>query len=242
MLGVLKKGGAGLKRLILILIFPVLLLSACAKNTDIAFMVDGVAVEKDELVFYMDRLFDSVLFEIEDEYGLIYENRNDYWSAEIGDTTPLEYLKKSAVDEIVRIKVIQIEAKKHGLKSEMQYSAQVKDWKEDNAKRIQADEAGEIVYGVVERSFYTYINTCFLEVQSDLQEKLKQNEIIITENEMRQYYNAHPDYFEGQKYEDVTNTIYGWIFDERYEKYVEELIRKAEITYQDMEVDPQQFE
>ncbi len=231
-----------MKRFIFIFILPVILLSACAQNVDIAFVVDGVAVEKDELVFYMDRLFDSVVFEIEDKYGLVFENQDGYWQTEIGDTTPLEYFKKSAVDEIIRIKVIQIEARKHGIKSEMQYSAQVEDWKADNAKRAQANEAGEIVYGVVERSFYTYINTSFLEAQSDLQEKLKQNEIIITETEMQQYYYAHPDYFKGQKYEDVTNTVYGWIFDEKYEKYVEELISKAEITYQDMEVDPQQFE
>ena len=55
---------------------------------------------------------------------------------------------------------------------------------------------------------------------------------------MKEYYATHPDYSTGDNsdFESNEQNIYTWIFNEKFEEYVDNLVNKAEIEYVDFTV------
>ena len=109
-------------------------LCGCGGEGKTAFTVNEVAVSREELVFYMRRLSDTVIAQIEEKYELSAEDK-EFWEKPIGNTTPLELLRDTAQKEIVRSKILFLEAEKCGDKLPLTYSEQQTAWKKDNEER-----------------------------------------------------------------------------------------------------------
>lgn len=227
-----------LLKLLVVLFAIVFVLCGCGDETATAFRVNKIEVSKDELVFYMRRSSDVVVAKAEEEYGLD-GTANGFWNEKMGETTPLEFLKETAKEEIVRSKVILLEAEKYGVKLPLTYSKQQEAWKKDNDERSKKAEAGETLYGATLRSFYTYLSLVSSEAESKLKTGLKEDGIIaVSDQEMKEYYATHPDYSTGDNsdFESNEQNIYTWIFNEKFEEYVDNLVNKAEIEYVDFTV------
>ncbi|MBQ7726260.1 MAG: hypothetical protein IJT66_03855 [Clostridia bacterium] len=227
-----------MKKRIAFLLLCVVVLCSCHNGRATAFTVNGHGVEKDELLFYMNRLLDVTVSELETQYDLD-ETDQDFWNSPAGDTTPLEILKSAAVEKITRIKVELLCAGENGIERlPLDYSAQMRLWKRDNDERQRKDAHGETVYGSVLRSFYSFFQDGYLSTQNELKAALEQQgKIVVSEGEMKTYYAVHRAEMTGS-FEEMQNTIYGWIANEKYEKYVDSLVEQAKIVYQDMTVDP----
>ncbi len=214
-----------------------IVLSGC-NATATAFTVNGDKVSEDELVFYMNRYYDAVVAEAEATFALD-ATAEGFWTEKMGETTPIEMLKSIAKEEIVRVKVLQQTAQKYGISSPMTYSEQLSEWKRDNADRKKREAAGEIIYGVIERPFYTYLTLVLSEVENKLKGELERDgTITVTEQEMKTYYSAHSDWFSGEDntFEENKQSIYTWVFNEEYEAYLSSLIEECKIEYIDMSV------
>lgn len=220
-----------------VLLLVLMLLCGCSDGTRTAFTVNDLAVEKDELLFYMNRSLDVVVSEIETEYGLD-GTEDGFWETPAGDTTPLEILKSTAVKNITRIKVEMLCARDNGVQTlPLSYSAQMRAWKKDNNNRQRMAAEGETVYGQVLRSFYTYFQDEFLTMRDDLMWELYSKGVItVTEAEKRDYYNANRAELT-EDYDTHEPTIRYWLLSERYEAYIDSLAESAEISLEDMTVD-----
>ena len=228
-----------LLKLIVVLFAIVFALCGCGDETATAFCVNKIEVPKDELVFYMRRSSDVVVAKAEEEYGLD-GTASGFWDEKMGETTPLEFLKETAKEEIVRSKVILLEAKKYGFKAPLTYSKQQEAWKKDNDDRSKKAEAGETLYGATLRSFYTYLSLISSEAESKLKTGLKEDEIIaVSDQEMKEYYATHPDYFtgDGGDFESNKQIIFNWILNEKFKEYLDDSVKNASIEDIAMTVD-----
>ena len=226
-----------MKKIIISLLLCMLIMCGCSSGTATAFTVNGCDVEKDELLFYMNRLLDVTVSDIETQYG-VSATDNGFWDTPVGDTTPLEILKSAAVEKITRIKLEFLCAQEYDIETiPINYSQQMEAWKRDNDERQRKDANGETVYGNVLRSFYTYFQDNYLSVQSSLKTALVENGIItITDNELEEYYNEYKSDLNGS-FEESENVVYGWILDEKYESYIDSLESSVKISYEDMQVE-----
>ena len=231
-----------MKKVLFVFFSIVIMLCGCSDSSaNVAFTVNDVESSKDELVFYMRRSSDVVIAIAEEDYGLDGTTDN-FWNEPMGDTTPLLYLQKTAQDEIIRQKVMQTAAKEYGIDSPLTYEEQQSDWKADNDERQKKEQAGELVYGATTRPFYTYLTIVLSDVEKEFKSILNKEGIIkISEQELKNYYSEHPEYFKGEDsdYESNKQSIYNWIFNEKYEKYLDKLVEKSEIEYNDVTISPE---
>lgn len=226
-----------MKKVIVSLFLCIVLLSGCSTNKDTAFTVNEVSVERKELLFYMNRLLDETIADIETEYN-ISAAEDGFWNTPVGETTPLEILKSAAVEKIVRIKTEMLCAKEYNIAVlPFEYSKQIKVWERDNNERQWKADNGETVYGNVLRSFYTYFQDEFLSMQNELKLELEKNGTIkITEKELKACYEEYETEL-NCSFEEAKNTVFGWVLNEKYEKYIDSLMPSAEIVYENMDID-----
>lgn len=144
-----------------------------------AFTVDGVSVEKDELVYYMRDYSSVAAAEMENTYG-VNSGEEGFWEKEYGELKPLEYLKDYTVEEIARTKTEQIIAREQGIKTPLTWTEQHKDLEEQNRRRREAYEAGEVIYGSIERDFVAYFANTIYGMRTAVQEALDMTETEYT--------------------------------------------------------------
>lgn len=230
-----------MKKCFAALLIIVMLFCGCTDDAKtIAFTVNGVEVSREELLFFMRRSSDVIIATAEQDYGLD-STTDGFWNESIGDTTPLDFLQETAEKEIVRSKVMQLAAQKYGINSSLTYGEQQSDWEKDNQERLQQEQDGELVYGATLRSFYTYLSLILSDVENELKQKLsKDGTIKVTQQETKKFYSTHPEYFTGANtdYDSNKQNIEIWIFNEKFEKYLDELVKESKIVYQNMDINP----
>lgn len=148
-----------------------LMLSACSGGGPVAFRVEGVAVEKDELVYYMRDYSSVAAAEMESTYG-VNSGEDGFWEKRYGELKPLEYLKEYTVEQIARTKMEQIIAREQGIETPLTWTEQHKELEEENRRRREAYEAGEVVYGSIERDFVAYFANTIYGMRMEVQEAL----------------------------------------------------------------------
>lgn len=226
-----------LRRLSGLLVFLILIAVGCAPSEPVAFRVDGVAVEKAELIYHMKRNADIVAAELEDSHGLD-SFQEGFWTTEQNGVNPFEYLKTYAENKIVRTKIEQLYAAEYGIKTPLSYTEQLVERKRQNDERWDAQQKGEVVYGTVLRDFPTYFSEMYLKMKSELIEKLvEEQKLVIGEGQVKQYYQDNQSKFTGT-YEENRDAIYTLLVEESYEDRIDERVAAAKITYEDIAVEP----
>lgn len=156
---------------LLLWVSAVCFLPACKGGVPVAFTVDGVPVEKDELICYMRDNASAVAAEIERRFAADSADEG-FWDRDCGEVVPLEYLKAYTAEQIARTKVEQILAREQGIETAMTWTQQHKDLEEQSRRRREAYEAGEVVYGSIERDFFAYSADMLYTMRAAVQEKL----------------------------------------------------------------------
>lgn len=156
------------------------------------------------------------------------------WSKEAEGRTGYEYLAEAVEEELIRMKVIQIEARKNGLCSEISYPEIEKQRQEENRQRARAKSEQEVVYGVVsfdEEEYYRYMID-----NLDLQNKryLTQEGILtVSGQEAEEKYAGDPSLFDNQPYESVSMFVEKSVLSDKYEDYMNQLEKAAEVKGRD---------
>lgn len=140
-----------------------LLLCSC-NHSEKAFTVNGLAVEKAELVHYMQENTAVVAAALEEEAG-VDSFHDDFWLVPQNGVDTFSRLREYTTQQIVRQKVEQLCAKEQGIDTPLYYSDQLTEMKEQNRQRTSAYETGEVLYGPVERDFVTYFSEWYLDMK-----------------------------------------------------------------------------
>ncbi len=120
------------------------------------------------------------------KYGV--KQGGDFWDKKHGDETPLDMIRRLALEQCVRVKVQQVIAMQKGTVSDISYSSFLVKLKKDNIARKKAVENNEIIYGPVQYGEDQYFNHLLRLMVIKLKEKLAEDELAVTEDEIKRYY------------------------------------------------------
>lgn len=121
------------------------------------------------------------------------EYSSDFWTMSYDGEIPQDYAKKNALNECIEIKLQQILAKKKGLIHDIDYDAFLQGLQKENERRKKAVENKQVIYGPVTYDASTYFSYVFSNLVIQLKQRLEGEEIIVSENEMQDYYSLQKD-------------------------------------------------
>jgi hypothetical protein len=125
------------------------------------------------------------------KYGV--SDSADFWTTPHDGETPLEWLKQRTLDECVRIVIEQTLARKHGVLSDVSYSAFLQALERENERRRRALAAGEPIYGPQQYGEDEYFNYLFANMVIELKRRLSAAEFAASDDVLRQRYEQYRD-------------------------------------------------
>lgn len=216
-----------------------LLLCSC-NHSEKAFTVNGLAVEKAELVHYMQENTAVVAAALEEEAG-VDSFHDDFWLVPQNGVDTFSRLREYTTQQIVRQKVEQLCAKEQGIDTPLYYSDQLTEMKEQNRQRTSTYETGEVLYGPVERDFVTYFSEWYLDMKKQCRAVLSEKGTLsIAAGEIEAYYEAHRENFTSESREDAYYRIREYLLDEAYEVYIDTLAEQAKVTEGNVRILPEE--
>lgn len=183
-----------------ILIFAVLAAAAAIaipiilerrSNNEVVAKVNGIpisALEFKQVVASHRAMTYSYFYQ---KYGV--EDSTDFWTSSYGGENPAAYARKSALDELVRVKLEQSLAREKGILEDLDYGAFRKELEKENARRKEAIRKGQVIYGPEqygEREYFSYVHSNMV---IKLKEKLGEKELAADDNQIRVYYESNKD-------------------------------------------------
>jgi hypothetical protein len=144
-------GGFTTRRLrFLVISLLCLLITSCGNSSQssIVAWVDGIPIEKGEVLRVMNQNRSLVFNYFHEKYGV--ENSSDFWGRRIGEEVPKELLKKNALETLVRIKVEEKLAYDEHLINTLDYKSFLSAWMLENKHRKETVAKGGVIYGPVE--------------------------------------------------------------------------------------------
>ena len=182
---------------------------------------------KDELV--------SLRGEVFAHFNLLYKPdlSKDFWERQFNEERPIDHLLEKALHNLVRKKVQQAVLIEKGLIGidKADQSVFLNRWNNTNAYRLEAKEAGAILYGPVTYSQsqlreYELLNDIIL-----LKDLMDGEEIDTAEEVLEAYYNQHPNLFNSRNrydsYEENKAAVKIYLIDEKYDELIDKLVENA---------------
>ncbi len=223
-----KKEGGCLKRLLCaVLIFTIAMtFFACAKDevspTAVA-TVNGETITEEEFEYFRKKYKSQVLNECLEKFSVRYTE--DFWQTEFEGTTPEEILYDRVLEECVRAKIQFVLMKEDGIYDDITFEGLR--LKAENFNAENENKEGVVGIKSIQMSqFYSYyLQTGVMQLQNIYAEgKLKPDQKEI-EEKISQLAGTS-DYIDEEDYESVALSK---LKTEKYEKFIEELYKKAEI-------------
>ena len=205
-----------------------LCLSACGGKA-VAFTVDGLGVEKAELVHYMQENAAVVAADLENNEGLD-SFADGFWTDRPGGIDTFARLREYTERQIVRQKTEQLCAKAHGIDTPLTYSEQLAAMEENNRQRAAAYAAGEVLYGPIERDFVGYFSEFYSAMRLSCRDALiNDGTLKVTQAQIDEYYMQHRADFSEESEESARLRIREYLFDLAYESHIDTLAAQAKI-------------
>ena len=163
------------------------------KDSDIVATVNGYEICAEELKLQMEAQKGYVI----EDFGENKTIDDKFWKTKIDGKTPLEELKQRALDYFVKYKVEQQIAVENGVikKEDTSFASLMDAMKTENALREQKVKAGEVIYGVKEYTYNSYLTYTYSNMQIDTREKLgeKGNALYADDKELKAWYESVKD-------------------------------------------------
>lgn len=210
----------------------VFLALACRSDRNVVCYIDGEPIYKEEIAIAASSVELAAEQKFADASGQSVGNVD--WSKTAGGKSGYEYLGEAVEQELIRIKEIQIEAKKNGICDEVTYPEMEKKREAENRQRAAVKSEQGVVYGVVsfdEEEYYRYSID-----NLDLQNKrylTQEGVLTASEKEIKEKYEKDPSAFDNQEYETVCMFVKNTVLSEKYEKYMDRLEQNAEVKGKD---------
>lgn len=135
----------------------------------------------------------SVYSYFKEKHGV--DDHSEFWTTDYHGEIPIDVARRKALDQLIRIKVEQALAKKMGIIKDIEYTAFLKNLKEENKARKEAVKANKIIYGPQqfgEKEYFNYIHSNML---IRLKEKLGEPGQVLyaQEDKLKEYYEANKE-------------------------------------------------
>lgn len=186
---------ASQSRLLLATVLCLCSLAAHAAETEttdpVVMTVDGEPVSAREYRLVMQRHTAAIYGQFSRDKKL--EDYPGYWSPESGPDGPLAKLRERVATELVKIKVSQILARQHGLVSDISFEAFLKQRDAENARRANALQTGQIIYGPQHYRLSAYYYTRFRDLEFMLKQTMvRESASRISDAEVARTYSETP--------------------------------------------------
>ena len=158
-----------------------------------ALTVNGYEVSREEFRWFMEQERGEVFRYFKSRHNL--EDGKDFWTQELGGTTPKAMLQSNTVARVIREKVEQILFLELGLVQDIRYAAFLAQLEKLNQERELAARQGRAVYGPVR---YTQLQFCQhwkATLRAQAREKLAEQRWPPREEELRKFYNETRDQY-----------------------------------------------
>ncbi|GGA26465.1 peptidyl-prolyl cis-trans isomerase [Paenibacillus physcomitrellae] len=176
--------------------------AAAAPGEDAVILtVDGEPVTAQEYRLLMNREKSAVTNAFNAKYGA--EDQPDYWTHDFGGESPLQALKQRTDKAAAESKTIQRLAREQGLIGDISFSRLLADWQTLNRQRSQNLQTNQPVYGLTSFTLDQYYDYYMNHLKQQLQEKLGDNTLKPAEQDIKTYYDAHPQLFQSRDEYDV---------------------------------------
>lgn len=211
---------------IVLIVIAVVLLYSPRQDEGVVCYINNEPVYEQEVVIATDQVELAAEQDFAELTG--QEMGNVDFSVEAEGKTGYEYLAEAVKEELVRMKIIQIDAKEHGLCDAITYPEIEKEREEENRQRAETKSEDGVVYGITsfdEEEYYRY----FID-NLDIQNKrylAQTGEITATEEEAKAEYEKDPSAFDDQEYESVSMFVRNAVVSRKYEEYMDRLESSA---------------
>ena len=150
--------------------------------------VNGESISVKEFRQMIDKGKASIYKYFKDKFGV--DGSGNFWNSSYGGESPVDRVKKEAMDEGARIKVQQILARQKGAVDDISYSAFLKKLDKENKRREEAVKKREVIFGPVHYNPQDYFDYLFSNMLISLKEKLAGTEIKFTKDGLKNYYES----------------------------------------------------
>jgi len=203
--------------------------SAPAKGDPAVMTINGEPVSASEYLLIMERQKASVYLFFKEHQNL--DDRPGFWSEEMGPDGPLAKLRNATLEELIRVKVNQGLAKQKGLIQDVTYAAFRADFTSENARRVKALSAGDVVYGPRQYREATYYYKRFGDLVYQLTHAIGKEQDQKTRNKaIEQYYEDNKDSLGSTPLDDVMREKILTVLEERdYGQLMRSLYASAKV-------------
>lgn len=155
--------------------------------------INGIEVPEEEFRLFCAENRLDVMNDFKEKYQADIGS-SEFWEKEYEGESPAAVLKDRALEQLTRVKVEQAAAVEAGMVKDASYGYIMQLMEEENEKRRDAYENGQIVMGKLdyeEKEFYFYVTGL---MRSSLKAEL-QDEFGITDSEVKALYEENKDQF-----------------------------------------------
>ncbi|MDR6611176.1 hypothetical protein [Leifsonia sp. 1010] len=189
--------------------------------------VDRIPVPVRELALYLARDRSAIVAEYQARGADI--GSAAFWQTPIDGVTPARKLVAKAKDDVVRLHVqLQLAASAH-VNAPQTYDQLVRAWQNENARRANALDKGQPVYGPQQFSESDFIDYLLGNLGQQAQTELAaRGGLDGSDAAARTYYTAHADRFSGA-FETVKQQVILHMLDEQYQHLITERTADAQV-------------
>ena len=180
----------------------VLVLAGCTTQEDAA----GEKADAEEAVLYVGdepiseaeykMLAEEYSNQIYMQYTTEQVNRDDFWQTEEDGTAPWELLDELVQEELRYNYALKNLAVEYSVIENYTYQELLETREQENTSRAQTiDSEDGTVYGLTDFDEQTYYKYWYSNLETQVTNALIDNEVSVTEDECRAYYDANPEEF-----------------------------------------------
>lgn len=153
--------------------------------------VNGHAIDRRTLQFYMDSYRALTITHFQSQYGAVYDS--SFWTTPYGGQTPLRALKDKSLASLEQDTVSLIFANELGLDAPLSYKAFEREFKQKNAQRQQTVNSGGVIYGPKQYTESVYYFYMLDNAKTNSLYAMNDRMLHVTENEINSYYEQIKD-------------------------------------------------
>lgn len=177
--------------LIMVVIYYLLFIHSKNDFETVAF-INGEPLEKVEYLPKFIAAKDEALTYFQSTYNADTYDKS-FWQKDFNGETPTEYARRKALAECVRYKLQLILMKEKGLYDDINYSAFLKRYQQENKQKGSASGKKQIVYGPEKLEPEIYFSYVMNTGISKLKTLMDGKELIVTDKNIRDYYQKNTD-------------------------------------------------
>ncbi len=196
------------------------------------FSVDGQPVYREEVACVVNKIKLHQREKIAEKAGIDISEFT--WDTEVEGKNGYEYLADAVVAEMKAIKTMQKEAMDNGLADAIDYPSLIKAMEKENKDRKEKKGNNETVFGMTQYTadqFYDYFNEN-LSLQNK-RELINKEELTASDEEARAVYDADPDYFDNEDYENIETSAKNLVLENKYQEHLKEMEEAAVVEIPD---------